>query len=92
MGFRAALLEAARQSYHNNEINRFQLFKIRLASLNSKWCDQVAEAMMNQLIAEGLVPVTTTLYETINWETFIKKLIEYLPIILQILTLFLDQQ
>jgi len=89
MPFRQALMEAARQAFHNNEISRFDLLKIRLASVNQRWCNQMADQMMGQLISEGLVPVSTTDYNSINWETFISKLIEYLPIILQILSLFL---
>ncbi len=86
--FRSALMQAAIQAFKEGQITRAELFTIRVASLSPKVLRKIELACVEQLKEEGVID-KGLLPEEINWEEIIKWIIEILPIILQLIMLFL---
>ncbi len=85
--FRKALLDSAEDACRNKEITRSQLRTLRLATLNKHFLLKAHQGIAEEVIADsnGAIADATK----IDWPKVLDTLKQWLPTILQILSLFL---
>jgi len=83
--FRKSLIAAAEQSFKDDEISRMDLIKIRFSSRSNRVLHEMHQACAEQALSEGICGS----YGAIDWAKLIDFIKVILPIILQLIALFL---
>lgn len=78
-GFRKSLLAAAEQSYKAGEIDRSDVFRLRLATSLPRVLARLEADCCDEAASRGLASATA-----IDWQQLIPLLREMLPVILEI--------
>lgn len=78
MNFRSSLIRAAEEAFDNGQITRFQLVRIRLASIRR--AEEIQTCCEEELQKAGKMPAAGP--GGIDWMKFLAFLKEILPIIL----------
>ena len=88
-GFRRALLAAATQARNEGQINGWELFRIRTVSaLYPGKLREAQDVVMDQACAAGLMGEGAGDVEAFDWMALLDFIKELLPVILQIVALF----
>lgn len=86
MKFRQSLIAAAEQAHADGELTRRELFKLRLATLSPRVCDQLEAGCAEQAMSQGALAAGTDV-SAIDWTSLLALLKEWLPTILEWLKL-----
>jgi hypothetical protein len=78
--FRRELIKAAEKSFKENKLSRFELMRIRAASLNPKVLGRLEEVVREQIALEQGVDASA-----IDWEAIGKFLVMIWPLILDLI-------
>lgn len=78
--FRKHLINAAEAAFHDGQMTRAQLIRIRFLSLNPKVCEQLEKVVREQIAME--TGVTT---QEINWDAIADFLVKIWPLIMQLI-------
>lgn len=83
--FRKSLIQSAEKSCKAGELSRADLFRIRIASMHKPTLEKMHQACAEQILSDG----QAASYGAIDWEKLAAFLKEMLPIILELVKLFL---
>lgn len=84
--FRAALLAAAQDAHRDGKLTRWQLAKIRLASLNPKIAAELQDCVTDEAVSAGLIPEAAAAEAgSFDWSKLKELILKLLPLILDIL-------
>jgi hypothetical protein len=87
---RRSVIEAAESAYHEDKISRRQLRQIRLGTLSAKCMARVEAFCREEAVFDG-VDSNAVMGDGFDWSTLLKKLIEWLPEILKLISLFMSE-
>jgi len=80
-GFRESLLAAAEQSYKAGEIDRRDVFRLRLATSLPRVVERLEADCCDEAVFHGIVASA----QSIDWQKLIPLLREILPVILELI-------
>jgi len=89
--FGQTLLASAEQAFKAGEITRLDMMKVRRACRRERILLELQEESIQQAVCEGIISneVTGDGFTAIDWEKFAEFIKTILPILLQLLVLFL---
>jgi hypothetical protein len=89
--FRSTLLEVAKEAFKERKISRVQLMSLRVGmAVSPKFEESLKNECFEQLVETETLPASANIH-AIDWAGFAAFLKEILPLLLQILPIFLSQ-